>query len=469
MTLGPRARLAATVAVVAVVAIACCVLAPLRDPSGDVVAARLGGVVLRCGGDFDLSRVDWIRRETDRKRLPYYVQRDAAGQFSSVFGPVPAVIAAGALLDFGAGDTITDAMLRSRERYAAALCLGLAVALLTLAAAARCGLARSALTGGLAAASFAGAATLGQALWQATTALPLLAGALAAHAWRERFPRVALATPALLVVGVLMRPTIAPLALGFGVAWLLDATGGGAGRAPGVLASLVDSRGARARIVALAIAVVAAAPLVAWNVVHLGSPFPIGQWIVNSRVSDAPFSLGGFAAGFVGLLVSPGRGVLWFAPIVLVGIVAGLRGTRTSRVIAGGVVLQILVMSAFHRWHGGLAYGPRFLTEACWIAIWLALGTGLDSRGLARIVLGVAIAITIVAGQLGLWRFEIEQWETRRRPETDSAAFWDFVDSPIAATLTSTAGIPHVRHAPELGGLRCFTTGYVGSVALPAR
>jgi len=444
---GSRGRLALTVAVTAIVSIVCCVLAPLRELSGDTVPGRVGAAVLRCGGDFDLSRVDWIRKETDRNRMFYYMQPDEADEYSSIFGPVPAVVGAIALLDFGSGDTIDDATLRKRERYAAALLVGLAVVLLTLAAAARCGLARSALVGGVAAASFAGAATLGQGLWQATTALPFLVGAVTTLAWRPRFPRLALVTPALLLLAVMMRPTIAPIALGIGLAWT------------------VGIRSWRAWAAAAAIALVAAAPLVAWNLVHLWSPFPVGQWHGNTRVNETVFSIKHVGVAVGGLLVSPGRGLLWFAPIVVVGVVRAVRSKqRALRWIAGGVVLQLLAMSAFFKWHGGLAFGPRLLAEASWIGIWLALGTGLEFRGrVSRVVTGAAVAVTIVVGQLGLWRFETEQWETRRRPEAHQEAFWDFVDSPIGATLTSSDGQPRAHDSPPVASLTCDDRGRLRS------
>ncbi|MEO8703055.1 MAG: hypothetical protein ABI867_23620 [Kofleriaceae bacterium] len=439
-------RIAATATIVALVATIACVLAPLRELSGDTVPGRIGGVVLRCAGEFDLNRVDWVRRATERKRMYYFLQRDALREVSSVFGPAPSVIMAIALLDYGEGDTIGDVALRSRERGAAAVCLGLAVAFLVLAAAARASLRYAALTGVVAAASFAGAATLGQNLWQASTALPWLAGGLAALAWKDRYPRIGLATPALLAIAVMLRPTIAPTVLGLGLAWAIGA------------------RDRRTWILATVFALVAVSPLVVWNVVHLGTPFPVGQWHANTRAAGDPFSPSNFGTGIAGLVVSPARGLVWFAPIAIVGIVRGFASRqRPLQLIAGALVLQLVVMAAHFRWHGGLAYGPRFLAEATWIGIWLALGVGLDApaRRPLRWLAGVAIAVTIGVGQLGLWCFENEQWETRRRPETDPAAFWDFGDSPIAATLSSAPTTP-VMHAPN-AALQCFDTGFVGS------
>ena len=421
-------------AATAVVAIALCVLAPLRPTSGDTVAARLGGAELRCGGSFDLYRLDWIKQARDSKHTPYYVWGDDLGEITSIFGPAPAVVASIALLDFGDSDSISDRTLRQRERDAAAVLLALGVALLVLAAAARSTWRRAVLTGAVAMLSFAGAATLGQGLWQATVALPPLVGALATLAWRERIPRVALATPALLVLAVMLRPTIAPLGLGMGIAWA------------------VQARGWRIWLVAAGLALVVAAPLVAWNIVHLWSPFPVAQFEANARFThDHAWQLSPLriAAGIGGLVVSPGRGLVWFAPIALVGAWVARRSPH--RIIALAVVGQIAAMALFYKWHGGFAYGPRLVAEAVWVAIWLALGAGLE---LPRRTGQLAIAITLVVGQLGLWRFRDEQWEARRLPDDHEVALWDFVDSPIAATLTSPDTPPRLD-SPIVGRLHC--------------
>jgi hypothetical protein len=397
----------------AVVTIALCVLSPLRQTSGDAAAGRVSAAVLRCTGTFDVSRAEWIAKYTSRGRILYWMQRDESREYTSVFGPAPAVVGAIALADFGEGATIDDESLRARERAAAAVLLALAAALLAIAMGARASVARSIAAGALAAASFAGAATLGQGLWQATVALPFLAGALAALAWRDQRPRAALATPALLVVAVMIRPTIAPLALGLGVAWALP------------------TRDFRTWIIAAAIAVVAAAPFVVWNAIHLNSPLPLGQWTGNTRIETSVFSPLRLVHGLPGLVASPSRGLLWFAPIAILGMVLGfVRGDRTARIIAGGVVLQLVVMAMFFKWHGGLAFGPRMLAEATWLAIWLALAYP-GARWLER----ACAAITVAVGLLGLALYTPDRWETRRKPEIDDSAFWDVADSPLTALV----------------------------------
>ena len=435
-------RLALVLAVTALAAFVLSVLAPLRQLTGDTVPGRIGGAVLRCAGDFDLDRVDWVHAQTQTGWDFYYTHLDRAGERSSVFGPAPAVVVSLALLDFGDGDRIADDTLRRRERGAGAALLALAAVLVTLAAAARVAAWRAALVGLVCVLSFAGAASPGQGVWQATTALPALSGAVAAFAWRERFPRVALAVPALLLLAVMLRPTIAPLVLGFGLAWLADA------RAQ----HLRGARTWRSWLAAGVAALAVVAPLVAWNAIHLGSPLPVGQWTANARAAEHVFSIGGAATGIAGLLVSPARGLLWFAPIVIVAVIAAAR-TRAYRFVALAIVLQLLVMAAFFKWHGGLVYGPRLLAEATWIGIWLALGTELR---VPRWLLAAALAITIAVGQLGLWRFTLEQWELRRSPEAHPAAFWDVVDSPIPATFTTPPrGVRRGYDSPPTLGLIC--------------
>ncbi len=412
-----RSRIALAATIVGVVAAILCVLAPLRQVSGDTVPGRLGGAVLRCNHSFDLAHIDWVKAMSDDKVVYYWFEPDDAGEWTSVFGPAPAVIGSLALFDFGPGDTIADATLRRRTRGAAAVLLGLAAALLVIAAAARSSIARATLVGVVAVASFAGAASLGQGLWQATTALPFVTGALATLAWREHRPGLRFVTPALLLAAVMLRPTIAPLVAGLGLAWAI---------------------GARDRctwLVALAIALAVVAPLVAWNVVHLSSPFPLGQWRGNLRTATVDvFSLGNVATAVAGLVASPGRGLVWFAPVAIAGIVVGARGGRELRCVALGCVLQVLAMAAFFKWHGGQAFGPRLLAEVTWVGCWLALGAG---GRMHRAIAALAIAVTVAVGQLGLWQFEPEQWETRRVPEAHPSAFWDVVDSPIPAAFTT--------------------------------
>ncbi|HEY4181440.1 MAG TPA: hypothetical protein VGM90_31555 [Kofleriaceae bacterium] len=422
-------RVAAAMGALVWIALLLVGLSPQRFISNDTTPSRLGAAALRCGGDLDLLRVDWVR---DLTPDAYWLQR-VNGQGVSAFGPAPAVFGAAVMPTLADGDLVDDDLLRRRERFATALSVGFSAALLALAIAARRSVLLAFVRSAIALASFAGAATIGQGLWQATSALPLLMGAFAALSWASvprtwdettragRWPlRV---VPALLLAAMLARPTIAPLCLGLGVAWI--------------------SLRPRLRdwLVAIALAAIAAAPFVAWNSVVLGHLYPTGQAAVNARVDVHlfVFAPGHIGTGVWGLLVSPARGLVWFAPVVLLAVARSLRGRRTDgaseRIVAGAIVLQLVAMALFYRWWGGVCFGPRLLAEAVWIAVGVASWRPFHSR-VWHGVFVLAALVTIGVGQIGLWRWRAEAWERRRNPDIDENALWDVHDSPIPAALT---------------------------------
>ena len=73
---------------------------------------------------------------------------------------------------------------------------------------------------------------------------------------------------------------------------------------------------------------------------------------------------------FLGLLISPNRGLLIFSPVCLLAIfgISGIRKFPSKHmqyffiVMAISVVCQIILYSFFIAWWGGHCYGPRFLT-----------------------------------------------------------------------------------------------------------
>src|SRR5689334_9060477 len=125
----------ARTAVIASALLACllCVIAPIRATSGDAAAGRIGALVLRCGGGFDLDQYDQLQYEIARGHI-YYALEDEVHEHTSVYGPAPAVVGMLAWLDVGQGDHIRERDLRVRARIVAAISIALAAALLAIAA-----------------------------------------------------------------------------------------------------------------------------------------------------------------------------------------------------------------------------------------------------------------------------------------------------------------------------------------------
>lgn len=81
-----------------------------------------------------------------------------------------------------------------------------------------------------------------------------------------------------------------------------------------------------------------------------------------------PVSYGTFVApweGLAGLLISPGKGVVWFCPVVLAGLLWWRQFYKNSRhlsaIIAGMVLFHWVFLSFRSDWHGGFCLGPRHL------------------------------------------------------------------------------------------------------------
>ncbi|MFI5182484.1 MAG: hypothetical protein ACHQPI_13945 [Thermoanaerobaculia bacterium] len=71
------------------------------------------------------------------------------------------------------------------------------------------------------------------------------------------------------------------------------------------------------------------------------------------------------ATGLLGLVLSPGRGLFLYAPLAFVALFAARRLTRAGLVLCLGVPLVLLLVSGrWYGWHGGSAWGPRYLLPA---------------------------------------------------------------------------------------------------------
>lgn len=135
-----------------------------------------------------------------------------------------------------------------------------------------------------------------------------------------------------------------------------------------------------------------AAGLGLYNAVRFGSPLESGLSPIETFSTP-------LWVGIPGLLWSPGRGLLFFSPAVLVGL-AGFplvwRAHRRLALTSALIVLGHLVLyGAWYGWDGGHAWGPRFLVPAL---PFLVLGAGPLLDGWSRWSLALKSAIVVVLG-----------------------------------------------------------------------
>jgi hypothetical protein len=145
-----------------------------------------------------------------------------------------------------------------------------------------------------------------------------------------------------------------------------------------------------------------------WNWVRFGSPFLTG---LHERTFGEPFW-----SGLLGLTVSPGKGLLWYAPLVslLPWAVPGfVRRTKPLTVLLAAIVLVPLFFYAqVLYWHGDPAWGPRYLYTSLPYLI-LPLGEILQAwsrralalRGALLVLTAASLVLQVCAVSVTQWRY----------------------------------------------------------------
>jgi hypothetical protein len=126
----------------------------------------------------------------------------------------------------------------------------------------------------------------------------------------------------------------------------------------------------------------------AYNAERFGSPTNFGYGIIGD-VHDLhpPHTLKAFWEGIYGPLLSPGKGLFLYAPILLLAPIGWVRLFRIDRraallILALGVVCVLSHANTLIVWLGGWAWGPRFLIPILPVSI-IAVGPALHYYGAA--------------------------------------------------------------------------------------
>lgn len=250
--------------------------------------------------------------------------------------------------------------------------------------------------------------------------------------------RAALACGLALGFAVLTRTTSLALAPLFGLALLaaappsLASAAGERAPARSRLAPLASlwQRGRRVRAIAFA-AGLGALLLVsgAFNYRRYGDPLASGYLPQESFSGD-------WVAGVAGLLLSPGRGLLFYAPLFLLALpgwpLLRRRHPAIAWLVFGVFAAHVLIYGKWFMWHGGYVWGPRFLLPALPLLA-LALAP-LWQRRRWRVALLAVGAVSLAPQVLGsLVHFGLFQDEllTTGLPLYAPETFWQPRYSPL--------------------------------------
>lgn len=191
--------------------------------------------------------------------------------------------------------------------------------------------------------------------------------------------------------------------------------------------------------------VVLGAGLLLYNQVRFGNPLSTGYRLTPGQE--------GFTTplwwGTLGLVLSPARGLIWYAPPVVLALFGAHAFSKRDQPLSGVilviVVFHLVTFGLWWEWWGGYGWGPRFLLPT--IAPLLLVGLEVVARAeegqrpaqiLVIVVLAAGIFVQLAGLQINSNAYEQLLDATRPAPvddflwyHHDPALVWDPAASPI--------------------------------------
>jgi hypothetical protein len=355
------------------------------------------------------------------ERPAFVAARD--GRYRSAYSPVPAIVAASLcwpLWKAGVIDIRAPLGANLIAKLSASLLTSVAVVLAFFSARRYTSRGRAAV---IALALGIGTGywnTISQTLWQHETAAFGLS--LAMLGFTAPNPRIGplLATGAGLALAGTSRPQLAPA-----VAVLL--------------LGLIVRAGWQRALIPIAIVGASAATLISLHLQwfgHVLGGMPILE-ALHPRVHATENTFRPSADGFLGLWISPNRGLLIFSPVVI-GIAAGIGQMRqegwlgATRWCAAAALAQYALYSAYAVWWGGHTYGPRYMLDVLPLLIPIAAVGATSVSRAAIVVLTLAFAWSAAVAMIGAFVFPNERWNlVPEDVDRHHERLWDWSDMQI--------------------------------------
>ena len=319
------------------------------------------------------------------------------------------------------------------EMIIASVLVATGAALLTLGLRGLAGAAPAMASGLVLALATSAYSTASRVLWQHSLSIALAGGVLAviltgSSRWRS------LAAGALLGIAYVNRPTNA----------ILGAA---------VLAYLLAARPRwNAALCAAAIAAVLI-PFAAWSHHTFGTLLP--PYYAATRLGLGPQMPEALAAN----LVSPGRGLFFYSPVLLFALPSALRVANRRcwhpfepyALAAAGA--HWIAISAFPHWWAGHSYGPRFFTDVTPLIIFLlvpALASAIQAPARHRgrtLVLALSLAASAGIHAVGASSWRAYAWNMEPSNIDDAPQrVWDWADPPFLRPFRSPATANRASH-----------------------
>ena len=187
------------------------------------------------------------------------------------------------------------------------------------------------------------------------------------------------------------------------------------------------------RMAAFATPLLAALIFTAWyNVVRFGSILNDGHaHNPADQATSAPW------IGFAGMIMSPGKGVIWYSPVVLFALVAlprFLRRQQLAGLLASSIVVISMLPYAFVRdWYGGDAWGPRFVVPVLALLVLPAIELPelLAGHTIRSVLAGIAATLSILFAVAGQAVSYPDRLRAAAQTGVGARIFWQPAYSPL--------------------------------------
>jgi hypothetical protein len=231
--------------------------------------------------------------------------------------------------------------------------------------------------------------------------------------------------------------TGAAVVLGAGLA-LAGAARPQLGPAVGILLAGCWWRGRRADAALATVIVILGTIAICWtNWRWFGSPMGALPRLqdVNASLHQTGRTFAVHVEPYLGLLISPSRGLLVFSPIVavaLIGVPAACRAGSRSPLpwYALAFAAELVLYASYSVWWGGHTYGPRYLLDALPLLVPLAaVAMAARWRWPAKSVAALALAWSIALAATGAFCYPHDAWNTDPTDiDRDHARLWSWSD-----------------------------------------
>jgi hypothetical protein len=176
--------------------------------------------------------------------------------------------------------------------------------------------------------------------------------------------------------------------------------------------------------------------LAAFNTVAFGSPLEQGYGSGHVR-AQLSIDAGNVLRGVGGLLVSPGKGLLVYSPVLLFSVYGAIAGWRTPlyRWSALAAAAYVVVSANSSQWHGGEAFGARRVVDVLPLLALLLVPALERIRGSRWAWLfGATLAWSVLVQLLGASVWETAGWYDTH-DITRESVWWNIGDNEIVAML----------------------------------